>query len=473
MPLNRNTLLAGLAAAAAAPACFATPAAAARPNIVFILIDDMGWADVGFNGSKYYETPNLDRLAARSMRFPNGYAACAVCSPSRAAILTGKYPARLHITDWIPGEGGCKTGTLEIPKWQQHLPLEEVTLAEALKPAGYSSASIGKWHLGGPAFFPEKQGFDVNVAGGHIGHPASYFHPYGKEKDSHRVPGLQATGKTGEYLTDRLTEEAQSFIRTNKNKPFFLYLAHYAVHSPLMGKPELVTKYKGKAPVDGQKNATYAAMVQSVDESVGAIVKTLEEQGIADRTIIVFTSDNGGVVHDGNPPATSNAPLRAGKGYPYEGGIREPLLVCWPGVTKGAACSVPVCGIDFYPTFLEIAGAAGDTAHNRKVDGVSIVPLLRGTGAIKRDTLFWHYPHYWNGGTIKPYSIVRKGDWKLIEFHETGMVELYDLSKDISEKNDLAPGMPEKAAELRKCLHDWLKSVDAQMPVPKKTAAAA
>jgi arylsulfatase A-like enzyme len=427
----------------------------------------MGWADVGFNGSRYYETPNIDRFAARSTRFPNGYAACAVCSPSRAAIMTGKYPARLHITDWIPGEGGCTQGTLEVPKWQQFLPLEEVTIAEALKGAGYATASIGKWHLGGPAYYPEKQGFDVNVAGGHTGHPASYFYPYGPETNSHHVPGLAAGGKPGEYLTDRLTEEAQGFIKANKDKPFFLYLAHYAVHDPIQGKPELVRKYKAKTPPGEQRNPAYAAMVQSVDESFGALVKTLEEQGIADRTIIIFTSDNGGAVHFGKPPATSNAPLRAGKGFPYEGGLREPTFVYWPGVTKGGNCEVPVCGIDFYPTLLEMSGTAGDAEYNKKVDGVSLVPLLRGMGTLKRDALFWHYPHYWNGGNIKPYGVVRQGDWKLIEFYETNKVELYDLKKDIGEKDDLAAKMPEKAAELRKRLHDWLQSVGAQMPTPK------
>jgi len=436
----------------------------AKPNFIFILMDDMGWADVGFNGSKYYETPNIDRLAARSMRFPNAYAACAVCSPTRASIMTGKYPARLHITDWIPGEGGCKKGTLDIPKWQQFLPLQEVTLAEALKPAGYVTASIGKWHLGGPAYYPERQGFDVNVAGSHIGSPSSYFYPYGGEKNGNRVPGLQENGHKGEYLTDRLTQEAQVFIRGNKDKPFFLYLAHYAVHAPIQGKTNLVARYKGKAPSNGQKNPEYAAMVQSVDESIGILVKTLEEQGIADRTVIVFTSDNGGAVHF---PATSNQPLRSGKGFPYEGGIREPTFIHWPGVTTGSSCAAPIISMDYYPTLLEIAGVKGDAKHNSSVDGLSLVPLLRGTGTLDRDTLFWHYPHYWNGGGVRPYSIVRKGDWKLIEFTETGRVELYNLREDGSEKEDLAAKNPAKAEELRKLLHDWLKAINAQMPTPK------
>ncbi|MCX7010628.1 MAG: sulfatase-like hydrolase/transferase, partial [Kiritimatiellaeota bacterium] len=266
-----------------------------KPNFVFILIDDLGWADVGCDGSKFYETPNIDRFAPGGMRFTDGYAACPVCSPTRASILTGKWPARLHITDWIAGEGNRPSQKLTIPEWQKFLPLTETSIAKALKPAGYTSAVIGKWHQGGPDYSPLHHGFDVNVAGGDIGHPASYFWPSGAENNHHRVPGLaERGGKEGDYLTDQLTNEAEKFIAANKDKPFFLYFAHYAVHTPLMGKPDKVAKYKAKTPVDEQKNATYAAMIESTDESVGRILRQLETLGLAENTVVIFTGDNGG-----------------------------------------------------------------------------------------------------------------------------------------------------------------------------------
>jgi len=427
------------------------------PNIVFILIDDLGWADVGCFGSKYYETPNIDRLAFQGVRFTDAYAACAVCSPTRASIMTGKYPARLHLTDWIPGEGNAPTHALRIPEWRKYLPLEEVTIAEALKPAGYVSASIGKWHLGGPQYFPEHQGFDVNVAGCDIGQPASYFWPY--EGKTHTVPGLKAGGHEGEYLTDRLTDAAEQFLEQNKAGPFFLYFAHYAVHMPLQAKPAVVAKYKAKTPQGGQTNAVYAAMVESVDDSVGRILRKLDALGIAGNTVVVFMSDNGGLW----PQATSNAPLRAGKGHAYEGGIREPMLIKWPGVAQaGTTCSVPVSSIDFFPTLLEIAGAKLPAP----VDGRSLVPLLKRSGPVQREALFWHYPHYWNGNRVRPYGVVRASDWKLIEFYEDMRVELYNLKDDLSEMRDLAGEKREKAAELRALLHNWRQSVDAQMLAP-------
>ena len=428
---------------------------AARPNIVFILVDDLGWADVGCFGSKYYETPNIDRLAAQGMRFTDAYAACAVCSPTRASIMTGKYPARLRLTDWIPGEGDAPTHVLRIPPWRQFLPLEEVTIAKALRSAGYATASIGKWHLGGPQYYPEHHGFDLNIAGGDIGHPASYFWPY--EGKTHTVPGLKAGGQQGEYLTDRLTDEAEKFIEQNREKAFFLYFAHYAVHVPLQAKPPLLDKYKAKPPFGGQNNPVYAAMIESVDDSVGRLLRKLEALGLQERTLVVFMSDNGGLW----PQATSNAPLRAGKGHPYEGGIREPLIIKWPGQTKPATtCSVPVCSIDFFPTLLEIAGAKPPGP----VDGLSLVPLLRQSGTIRRDALFWHYPHYWSGNTVRPSGSVRAGDWKLIEFFEDHRLELYNLRDDLGEQTNRAPEMPGKAGELRDQLHRWLKATEAQMP---------
>lgn len=432
-------------------------AEASRPNIVFILVDDLGWADVGCFGSKFYETPNIDRLATQGMRFTDAYAACAVCSPTRASIMTGKYPARLHLTDWIAGEGDAPNHALLVPKWQKFLPLEEVTIAEALKPAGYVCASIGKWHLGGPKYFPEHQGFDGNVAGSDLGHPPSYFWPY--EGRNNSLPGLKTGGHQGEYLTDRLTDAAEHFIEQNKDRPFFLYFAHYAVHVPLQAKPAVVAKYRAKAPPGGQTNAVYAAMVESVDDSVGRILRKLEELGIAANTVVVFMSDNGGLW----PESTSNAPLRAGKGYPYEGGIRGPLIIKWPGTTQpGATCSVPVSSIDFFPTLLEIAGAKS----SEPVDGRSLVPLLKQAGSLDREALFWHYPHYWGGNRVRPFGAVRAGDWKLIEFYETMGVELYNLKDDLGETRDLAKEKPAKAAELHERLHQWRQSVNAQMPTP-------
>ena len=459
----RRTLIVGLAVALlcggneAGRATEPGTGAGRRPNIVFILIDDLGWADVGCFGSKYYETPNIDRLASQGMRFTDAYAACAVCSPTRASIMTGKYPARLHLTDWIPGEGNAPSHRLHIPEWRQFLPLEEITIARTLKSAGYVSAAIGKWHLGGPAYYPERHGFDLNVGGGSLGSPPSYFWPYGAP--NHAVPGLKAGGQAGEYLTDRLTAEAEKFIEQNKDQPFFLYFAHYAVHIPLQAKSAVLEKYKAKPPVGGQKNPVYAAMVESMDQSVGRIDRKLQTLGIAGRTVIVFMSDNGGYW----PHATSNAPLRAGKGYPYEGGTREPLIIKWPGSAQpGATCSLPVCSIDFFPTLLEIAGVRPPVA----VDGLSLVPLLQQTGSLGREALYWHYPHYWSGGMIRPFGAVRAGPWKLIEFYEDQRVELYHLTEDLGETRNLAQNQRAKAAELRGLLHRWRNSVGAQMPTP-------
>ncbi len=439
-----------------------------KPNILFILIDDMGAADGACFGSKFYQTPELDRLAASGMRFTQAYASCAVCSPTRAAIMTGKYPARLHITDWIPGEGTPRQSRFRVPEWQKHLPLEEITLAEALKAQGYTTASIGKWHLGGTNYYPQLQGFDVNVAGGDIGHPASYFWPYGEPGASHRVPGLaERGGQKGEYLTDRLTDEALAFIEANKARPFFLYLAHYAVHAPLMGKPETIEEFADRPGSLGQSNKVYAAMLKSVDESVGRLMKKLEELRLSEHTIVVFTSDNGGAVHFGKPPATANPPLRMGKGYAYEGGLRVPLLVKAPGITKaGSVCAAPVISHDWFRTLLELAGAPPDAARSA-TDGISLVPLLRGEGGIKERDLFWHYPHYWNGKNVTPYSVVRAGDWKLIRFYEFDRDELYNLRLDPGEQQDLLKQEAGKAKELSLRLEGWLKDVRAQMPVPR------
>lgn len=439
-----------------------------KPNVIFILVDDMGASDGGCFGSSFYATPELDGLASRSMRFTSAYASCAVCSPTRAAIMTGKAPARLHLTDWIPGEGEPEHSKFRIPDWQRGLPLAETTLAEVLRKAGYSTAHVGKWHLGGADGLPEKQGFDLNVAGGDIGHPASFFWPYGERSSPQRVPGLaDSGGQAGEYLTDRLTEESIRFIEANKDKPFFLNLAHYAVHTPLQAKPLMIEEAARRPAANGQANAVYSAMLRSVDESVGRILGTIRRLGLDDKTIVILTSDNGGVVHAGRPVATSNAPLRKGKGFAYEGGLRVPLLIRAPGVTKdGSTCGVPVISTDFLPTLVELIGLDPGEASTA-LDGLSIMALLRGESGISRTDLFWHYPHYWNGGIVTPYSVVRSGDWKLIRFHESGRDELYDLAHDPSEEHDLAEASAAKREELKRRLDAWLTETKAQLPVSR------
>ena len=441
-------------AAVAPPAAPAAPAAA--PNFIVFLIDDFGATDLGCTGSTFYETPNVDRLAREGMRFTQAYSACTVCSPTRAAMMTGRYPARLHITDWIAGHKR-PFAKLKVPDWTMHLPLEEVTIAEALKAAGYATASIGKWHLGGPEYYPDKQGFDLNLGGTDRGQPPSYFAPY-------RIATLPE-GPDGEFLTDRESVEAARWIETHRDRPFFLYLPHHAVHTPLMGKTHVVAKYAAKAKPDApQRNPTYAALVESVDDSVGRVMAKLEEMKIADRTVIFFTGDNGGLL--GNPanPVTSNLGLRAGKGSAYEGGVRVPLIVKWPGVTRpGATCAAPAITVDFFPTLLDIAGVK--LPGDRPIDGESLVPLLRGAGALKRTAIYWHYPHYHPGGAT-PYGAVRDGDWRLVEFYEDNRIELYNLKEDPAETADLASKRPERAAALRASLLAWRKAVGAQMPAP-------
>jgi arylsulfatase A-like enzyme len=469
----KHTLLVLLALLPLSALPAASPAKAqARPNFVFILADDLGRNDLGCYGSSFYETPHLDQLAAKGMRFTDAYAACSVCSPTRASILTGKYPARLHLTDWLPGRVDRPDQKLKRPAILNHLPLEEVTLAEALREAGYRTALIGKWHLGGTNYFPEKQGFDLNIAGCQKGSPPSYFSPY-------RIPTLR-DGPKGEYLTDRLTDEALKFIEGAGGKPFLLYLSHHAVHIPLQAKPELVAKYQAKAarlpPPAGpefrlegrsqirqiQNQPVYAAMVQSLDESVGRIMQKLTELGLEEKTVVVFTSDNGGVATSEGFP-TANVPLRAGKGWHYEGGVREPLIIRWPGVTQpGSVCPAPMISTDYYPTFLEIAGLP--LRPQQHVDGLSLVPLLKG-GTRPDRPLFWHYPHYSNQGG-GPGGAVRVGDFKLIEWFEDMRVELFNVRNDVGEQHDLAAAMPEKAAALRRQLQDWRKSLNAAMPVP-------
>jgi arylsulfatase A-like enzyme len=433
-----------------------------RPNIVFILIDDLGWSDLGCSGSRYYETPNIDRLAGQGMRFTDAYAAAALCSPTRASILTGKYPARLHLTDVINRrERPQPSQRLLGAKCLGSLPVEEIALPKALKPRGYVSACIGKWHLGGEGYLPENHGFDVNLGATEKGTaPGGYF--------KFNTPTLKL--REGEYLTDRLTDEAEKFIESNRNNPFFLFLAHYAVHTPFQAKSELVAKYKSKAKsCQDQAHPTYAAMIESADDSVGRILKKLDELKIAQRTIVFFFSDNGGLSFTSGrtEPATSNAPLREGKGSLYEGGIRVPLIVRWPGAVKpGALCDVPVSSIDFYPTILALCGGA--LQPDPVVDGTSLVPLLKQEGGWNREALFWHYPHY-EGERVyysAPCGAVRKGDFKLVEYYEDGKLELYNLKENLGERHDVAGVMGDKARELHQLLRAWQRDVGALMPTP-------
>jgi len=424
-----------------------------RLNFVFILLDDMGWRDLACNGSEWYETPNIDRLASQGMRFTNAYAACPVCSPTRASIVFGVYPQRTGVTNFIPGSrAGRNSKLIEAPNTMQ-VALECVSIAEALKPAGYVCAEIGKWHLGGKGFNPVDQGFDTQ------------FVTSGTHFKWNSIP--PAKRQEGEYLADRLTDEGEKFIEANKDKPFLLYLAHFAVHIPLEAKKEMLARWQGKVkPGLAQNNPIYAAMIESVDQSVARIVKKLEELGIADRTVIFFMSDNGGLLVEnrGGTPSTSNAPLRGGKGFLYEGGVREPLIVKGPGVKAGVVCETPVISMDFYPTMLELAGASRPSDYH--LDGVSLVPLLRQSGRLKDRALYWHYPHYGNQGG-KPGGAIRQGNWKLIEFYEDMHLELYNLKDDIGETRNLADKMmPEKARELRKRLEVWRKDVGAKMPTP-------
>jgi arylsulfatase A-like enzyme len=425
------------------------------PNVVLVLADDLGWTDLGCYGSDLYQSPNIDGLARDGMRFTANYSACTVCSPTRAALLTGKYPARLHITDWIPGMPP-ENPKLIVPDFTKHLPYEETTLAEKLHDAGYATASIGKWHLGGPEFYPEHHGFDLNVAGTDAPQPRpGYFAPY----DIATID----QGPRGEYITDRLGEEAVRFIRAHADRPFFLYLPHFAVHTPIQAKKKLIARYEARVqPEMRHTNAAYAAMIHSMDQTVGRIRRTLHEFGIAERTIIIFSSDNGGRI-----PTTSNAPLRAGKGSCYEGGVRVPLIVYWPDVTpSGGECATPVISMDLYPTVLEMTGVRGKNISF--IDGVSLAPLLRQSGKLPERPLFWHYPHYQHyqlEGTT-PYGAIRRGDWRLIEFYDDQPVELYNLSEDSGERTNLAESSPELVSSLRQELHAWLRAVDAQLPTP-------
>ncbi len=436
-------------------------AALARPNVVLILLDDFGWTDLACYGSKYYQTPEVDKLAAEGMRFTQAYASCPVCSPTRAALLTGKYPARLHLTDFIPGERDPIKHRLLRPEFLQQLPLEETTIAELLSAAGYHCAAVGKWHLGAEGYEPQRQGFATALGGIERGSVQSHFAPY--FPDGRKLPGLEQA-PAGEYLADRLTAEAEKFLEANRSHPFFLYLPHYAVHTPIQGKSDLIAKYRQVKPTTLQRNPEFAAMVENMDQNVGRILRKLDQLGVAANTLVIFPSANGGLATSGMPtnlPATNNAPLREGKGYLYEGGIRVPLVVRWPGkVRPGSVSSQPTSSIDLFATIAEACGVSPP----QSVDGVSLVPVLSGK-PLDREALYWHYPHYSPQGG-KPGAAIREGNYKLIEFYEHGRRELFDLAADASENNNLVERQPELVERLARKLAAWREDVKADMPTP-------
>jgi len=437
--------------------------AANRPNIVFILADDLGWSDTATYGSKYYETPNLDRLAAQGLKFTN-YHNCTNCQPTRAALLTGQYGART---------GVYTVGGINRFDWQsrplkpvdnvEQLPLDRLTIAQQLKSAGYATGIFGKWHLGQQgAFHPGQRGFDEAIV------------TMGQHFNFNTQPKVDVP--PGVYLADWLTDKSIDFIRRHKEKPFFLYLPHFGVHSPFQAQKELIARFKDKPTAGGHNDPTYAAMIYSVDESVGRVMKTLDELGLAENTVLIFSSDNGGVggyVREGIKKAgdvTDNAPLRSGKGSLYEGGTRTPLVVRWPGVTPaGKVCDTPAIHVDLFPTFLEIAAAKAP--EKQTLDGESLVPLLRDpTAALKRQAIYQHFPGYLGAGAdtwrTTPVGTIHAGDWKLMEFFEDGRLELYNLRQDLGETKNLAEQMPEKVKELRDQMTAWRKSINAPMPTP-------
>jgi arylsulfatase A-like enzyme len=440
------------------------------PNIVLINVDDLGWADLACYGNEFHETPNIDRLASQGMLFTNAYASAAICSPTRAALMTGKSPAKLGLTDYIrpmfrgshiPADKtyrltyvGGQNDSLLTPSNPLWLELEEVTIAERLKELNYAIVHIGKWHLGDEDWYPEKQGFDSNIAGCDYGQPPSYFDPYKNNKLS-GIPTLSPR-KEGEYLTDRLGDEAVHFIKDHKEKPFFINMNPYAVHTPIQGRPDLVAKYEKKAHPD-QNNPSYAAMVESVDMLVGKIMHALDSLDLSENTVLIFTSDNGGLER-----VTDNTPLRSGKGYAYEGGIRVPLIVRFPGkIAKGSRNDVPVISHDLFPTICDIVNL--DVSESSQVDGVSIKPILYQGDQPEREALYWHFPHYRVGGVV-PYSIIRRGDWKLIKRYQGKEFELFNLRNDPSEQTDVSGENQDKVKELNNKLMNWLEESKARLP---------
>jgi arylsulfatase A len=491
-----------------------------QANIVFFLVDDLGWMDVGCYGSSFYETPNIDRLAEEGVRFTSAYAACHVCSPTRASIITGKYPASINLTDWLPGRRDFPFQELLNVKISQHLPYDIPTLPEVLKENGYQTAIFGKWHLGEDSTSTAHQGFDFHLPDWNRGWPKNgYYFPYD-------MKGLEE-GNTGEYLTDRMSKEAIKYIERNKDKPFFLYLSHFAVHDPIEGRPDLVEKYQRKLtamnapdsdpyilegkpgianPVsrsdqnqllndeayDGYKifpnqsvkikqhqdNVQFAAMVESMDESMGRVLDKLKELNLEDNTIVIFYSDNGGMsaANFYDPKrvipeeeldqafSTSNLPLRGAKGWIYEGGIRVPLIIKWPGSgLQKMICDVPVTSPDFFPTILDMVGI---NSQNIASDGLSIAPLVQGEKELDREAIYWHFPHYSNHGMQSPGGAIREGDYKLLDYFDSGTVQLFNLRNDIGEQNDLSKIEIELTMELKAKLDRWRIDINAKMMRP-------
>ena len=460
-----------------------------KPNVIFILIDDMGWKDLSCCGSEFYETPNIDRLSTSGMRFSDAYASCPVCSPTRASVLTGKYPATVGVTNFIDwaGKAHPSRGRLIDAPYLKHLPSSEYSLAQALRDQGYATWHVGKWHLGGIDSLPEDHGFDVNIGGCEVGAPygGGYFSPW-------TISALKGVDvPEGTYLTDYLTDCVVDLIRGKDSSPFFLNLWYYSVHEPVEAKPEKIRKYEEKAVAMGldqqtafepgehypsehqrdkrvrrrliQSDPVYAAMIESLDENIGRVFDALAESGEADNTIIIFTSDNGGLTTAESSP-TCNAPLSEGKGWMYEGGTRVPLIIGWSDLSEvGSVCEVPVTTPDFYPTILEMIGLP--SVPYQHSDGVSFAPLLVGKKELQRRAIFWHYPHYGNQGG-RPGSSIRIGKYKLIEFFEDSQIELYDLENDPSERNDISGEELGLARDMRELLTEWRQQAEAKIPQP-------
>ena len=445
---------------------------AQRPNLVLILADDLGWADLSCYGNDLHQTPNLDRLARQGVRFTDAYAASPVCTPTRAAILTGLHPARLHMTIWR--ESALNRGNRKLlqPVCLDSLPLKHVTLAEVLKKAGYFNAHLGKWHVGRAEAYPQAHGFHVNIGGTLWGAPQTFWYPFNGDdyfRDWRYVPGLEP-GNKGDYLTDRLTDKALGIMekQTKASRSFYLNLWYHSVHTPIEGKPELVEHYRKKIkPGSVRKNPHYAAMVHSLDENVGRVLAKIDELGVVDNTWVIFTSDNGGFTNkcklNRDLAVANNAPLRSGKGSCYEGGVRVPLIVRGPQAAQGKISSEPVYAPDLYPTLLRAAGLSDQVQAG--IDGVDFTPLLQNPDAtLKREALYFHYPHYYQ--TTTPVSALRKGDWKLLEYYEDNRLELFNLKQDPGETQDISTANPDLARRLRMELDVWRKKVGAQLPEP-------
>lgn len=442
--------------------CAPLSATERAPNVVFLLADDLGWTGLTCFGSDLYQTPHLDRLAADGMKFTNAYSACTVCSPTRASIMTGMYPARMHLTDFIAGQNR-PWAKMKIPDWTKHLNASYVTMAESLQSAGYATAHVGKWHLS------RKSATNLNILPIHNGFDVQHMKP--KSARGYFLPdGYNKMGESrSDYLTDYLTDKALEVIDAYKDKPFFLYFAYHTPHTPIQGRSDLVDKFKAIVKHDAiHTNPTYAAMVSSLDQSVGRIRKHLKKHGLDEHTIIIFTSDNGGLTqrYGKRDHFTENLPLRRGKGSAYEGGVRVPTIIHWPAVTKpGSICHEPIMSIDYYPTVLGMTKAAGDATHNSRVDGTNLSDLLRNPKNTIERNLYWHYPHYHAGGD-GPYSAIRAQNWRLIEFHEDNSLALYDIKNDIGERKNLADEHPEITKQLHHRLQAWRNAVGAQMPSP-------